>query len=98
MDTRGAPHGRTVHLPETNVRQARLRHRSAASSSETRFAPPRTLHTVSTVEQPEEPSVHIYPPDEALERARPLPPRDELVLEDVSDDEWAAFQEALATA
>lgn len=51
---------------------------------------------MSTVEQPEEPTVRAYPPQEALKRARPLPPRDRLVLEDVTDDEWTAFQEALA--
>jgi len=53
---------------------------------------------VSSVEQPEEPTVRVYPPDEALKRARPLPPRDRLVIEDVPDEEWAAFQEALADA
>jgi len=57
-----------------------------------------TLACVSTVEQPEEPSVGVYPPAEALKRARPLPPRERLVIEDVPDDEWAAFQEALAEA
>jgi hypothetical protein len=51
---------------------------------------------VSSVEQPEEPAVRIYQPDEAIKRARPLPPRDRLVIEDVPDEEWAAFQEALA--
>ncbi|HVM13269.1 MAG TPA: hypothetical protein VM287_02955 [Egibacteraceae bacterium] len=53
---------------------------------------------MSTVEQPSEPTVRVYPPDEALKHARPLPPRDSLVIEDVSDEEWAAFQEALADA
>ncbi len=51
---------------------------------------------MSTVEQPEEPIVRVYPPDEALKSARPLPPRDRLVVEDITDDEWKAFQEALA--
>jgi hypothetical protein len=51
---------------------------------------------VSSVEQLEEPAVRIYQPDEAIKRARPLPPRDRLVIEDVPDEEWAAFQEALA--
>ena len=40
--------------------------------------------------------MRVYQPDEALERARPLPTRDRLVIEDVPDEEWAAFQEALA--
>jgi hypothetical protein len=38
----------------------------------------------------------VYPPDEALRRAQPLPPRERLVIEDVSQDDWTAFQEALA--
>jgi hypothetical protein len=55
---------------------------------------------VSTVEQPDEgePTVRAYPPEQALQRARPLPARENLVIEDVSDDDWAAFQEALAEA
>jgi hypothetical protein len=51
---------------------------------------------VSIVEQPDEPAVRVYQPDEAIKRARPLPPRDRLVIEGVPDEEWAAFQEALA--
>lgn len=58
--------------------------------------PAPTLGRVSSVEQPEEPSVRFFPPDEALKRARPLPSREDLVIEDIPDDEWAAFQEALA--
>jgi hypothetical protein len=53
---------------------------------------------MSTVEQPEEPTVRAYPPPEALKQARPLPPRDRLVIEDITDEEWKAFQEALAEA
>ncbi len=58
----------------------------------------RTSYTgrVSTVEQPEEPSVRFYPPDEAIKRARPLPAREDLIIEGVTDEEWSAFQEALA--
>jgi len=51
---------------------------------------------VSTVERPDEPTVRVYSPDEAVKRARALPPRERLVIADVPDDEWAAFQEALA--
>jgi hypothetical protein len=56
------------------------------------------VEAMSTVEQPEEPTVRVYPPDEALRHARPLPPRDRLVVEDISEEEWRAFQEALAEA
>jgi hypothetical protein len=53
---------------------------------------------MSTVEQPEEPIVGVYSPDEALKSARPLPPRDRLVVEDITADQWKAFQEALPEA
>lgn len=53
---------------------------------------------VSSAELPEEPRVRSYPPEEALRRARPLPPRERLIVEDVPDDDWVAFQEALAEA
>jgi hypothetical protein len=51
---------------------------------------------VSTLEQPGEPELRTYPPEEALRRARPLPQRKDLVVDDVPDGEWAAFQAALA--
>lgn len=51
---------------------------------------------MATLEQPGEPGVKAYPPEDALRRSRPLPRREELVVTDVPDDEWAAFQEALA--
>ena len=54
------------------------------------------LLVVSTVEEPAEPRVVAYPPEEAKKRARPLPRREDLVIPDVSDQEWDAFQEALA--
>ena len=43
-------------------------------------------------------SREVYPPEEALRRAQPLPPRDRLVIEDVPQDDWEAFQEALDEA
>ena len=49
---------------------------------------------VSTVEQPGKPAVRFYPADEALKRARPSP--EELQIEGLTDNEWVAFQEALA--
>jgi hypothetical protein len=55
-----------------------------------------TLAGVSSVEQPGDPTIRFYPPDEALSRARSLPAREHLIIEDVPDDEWAAFLEALA--
>jgi hypothetical protein len=44
---------------------------------------------VSTAEQPNEPRVTIYP-EEALRRARPLPPRESLVIKGAATDTAAA--------
>lgn len=52
---------------------------------------------MSIAEQSDEPRVAVYPPDEALRRAQPLP-REHLVIEDVPQDDWTASQEALAEA
>jgi hypothetical protein len=54
-----------------------------------------TLFVVTIAEQPAEPRVRVYPPEEALRRAQPLPPRDRLVIGDVPQDDWEAFREAL---
>jgi hypothetical protein len=52
---------------------------------------------LSSVEEPEEPRLHFYPPEEGLRRARPLPPREERGLgDDMTDEEWEAFQKALS--
>jgi len=56
----------------------------------------RRVGVVSTLEQPGEPKLEIYSPEEALRHAHPLPPREDLVIEDISDEQWAAFREALA--
>jgi len=51
---------------------------------------------VSTAEHGDPSGLKVFPPDEALRRAKTLPSPERMVLEDVSDDDWAAFQEALA--
>jgi len=38
----------------------------------------------------------VLPADEAARRARPLPSDDDMALDDVSDEEWDAFDRALA--
>jgi len=38
----------------------------------------------------------VLPPKEALLRARPLPSDADMVIDGLTDDEWAAFQEALS--
>jgi nucleoid-associated protein YgaU len=56
-----------------------------------------TLGVVSTVqpESPDDPRLRIFPPDEALRRARPLPPQEFFVLDGVPDEDWQAFEDAL---
>ena len=53
---------------------------------------------VSSGEEQDERRVRIYPPEEALRRARPLPPRDQLIVTNIPDEDWAAFYEALTEA
>jgi hypothetical protein len=53
---------------------------------------------VSIAEQPDEPRVRVFSPEEALRRAKPLPAPERLVIKDVPDDDWMVFQEALADA
>ena len=38
----------------------------------------------------------VLPPEEALRRARPLPSDAELAIEGLTEDEWKAFEKALA--
>lgn len=38
----------------------------------------------------------VVTPKEALQRARPLPSDDDMVIEGLTDDEWDAFEQALS--
>jgi hypothetical protein len=58
----------------------------------------RRLSAMSIAERPDEARIRVLPPEEALRRAKPLPPPERLVIEDVPEDDWTAFQEALAEA
>jgi hypothetical protein len=52
---------------------------------------------VAVVPHPEESSgLSVVAPDQILDHARPLPSDDEMAIEDLSDDEWEAFERALA--
>jgi hypothetical protein len=52
---------------------------------------------MSVVPNPEEfGGLTILPPEAALRRARPLPSDAELAIEGLTDDEWKAFEKALA--
>jgi hypothetical protein len=56
----------------------------------------RTLEAVSVLEQPGQPHLLVFEPEEGLRRAKPLPAEEDLAIEDVTDEEWEAFHEALA--
>lgn len=52
---------------------------------------------MSVVPNPDEPTgLTVLPPDEALQRARPLPSDDDMAIEGLTEDEWKAFEQALA--
>ena len=52
---------------------------------------------MTTARQPDdEPRVEVLDPDEALRQAKPLPPPEEIEIDDISPEEWAAFYAALA--
>jgi hypothetical protein len=51
--------------------------------------------SIESAEQPEGGHREL-PVEELLRRARPLPPHEEMVIEDLSEDEGAAFLAALA--
>jgi hypothetical protein len=52
---------------------------------------------VAVVEHPEDvPHLIVAPPHEALQLAQPLPSDDEMAIEGLTDDEWKAFERALA--
>lgn len=56
----------------------------------------RRVFIVSVAEQTPEPHLTVLPADEAARRAQPLPSDDEMALDDVTDEEWDAFDRALA--
>lgn len=59
--------------------------------------PGRTLVRVSVAPHPDEPTgLTVLDPEEALKRARPLPSDEEMAIEGLTDDEWKAFENALA--
>lgn len=57
-----------------------------------------TLTRRSVASQPDEPSgLTVLPPEEALRRALPAPTAEELEIEGLTDEEWTAFEQALAS-
>lgn len=52
---------------------------------------------VSVAEHPREPGhLTVVSPKEALQRAQPLPSDDDMAIEGITDEEWDAFERALA--
>jgi hypothetical protein len=52
---------------------------------------------MSVAENPHEDShLTVLTPKEALERAQPLPSDDDMAVEGLTDEEWDAFEQALA--
>ena len=52
---------------------------------------------MSVVSHSDEPTgLTVVVPDEALKRAQPLPSDEDMAITDLTDDEWKAFQKALA--
>lgn len=52
---------------------------------------------MTTAKQPGEqpPRIEVLDPDEALRRAKPLPPLEQIQIPDVSEDEWELFRQAI---
>jgi hypothetical protein len=53
---------------------------------------------VSIAKHSEDPGLQIWPVEEAIAHAKPLPPRADLALGDVTDKEWDSFYSALSEA
>jgi hypothetical protein len=53
---------------------------------------------VSIAKHSEELGLQIWPVEEAIARAKPLPPKANLALGDVTDKEWESFHSALSEA
>ena len=55
-----------------------------------------TIREVSAVPNPDQPLIVALAPEEALKAAQPLPADEEMVIEGLTDEEWEAFERALA--
>lgn len=55
------------------------------------------LVTMSTIAQPDQPAgLTVVAPKDAVRHARPVPSADALAIEGLTDEEWDAFEQALA--
>ena len=56
-----------------------------------------TWEVMAVVPNADEPEgLTVLPPEEALQRARPLPSDDEMAIDGLTETEWRAFKAALA--
>jgi hypothetical protein len=52
---------------------------------------------MAVAEDPPEPShLTVVAPKDALQRARPLPSHEDMAVEGLTDEEWDAFEQAIA--
>jgi hypothetical protein len=66
--------------------------KAASSTAGEAYAP-----RVSVAENPHASShLTLVASDQALERARPLPSDDDMAIDGLTDEEWDAFEQALA--
>lgn len=68
----------------------------SAANGPSRRAARRTIKVVSEIEE-DNASLTLLPADEAARWARPLPSDADLAMVDVTDDEWDAFDYAIAS-
>ena len=52
------------------------------------------MSVVPPLDEPD--GLAVFPPEEALRRAHPLPSDDDMAIDGLTDDEWKAFEKALA--
>ena len=79
-------------VPATPFVTARIPVKAAASTGGEAYA-----RRVSVAENPDGSShLTVVAPYKSLERARPLPSDDDMAIEGLTDEEWDAFEQALA--
>ena len=82
------------HRPERTYRRADWR---AGAPRDDAGAAEAYAFGVSVAEHPQDPGhLTVVSPKEALQRARPLPSDDDMAIEGITDEEWDAFERALA--
>lgn len=86
-------HSHLFHLTTTSVGCAT---RCPPVQCGREMACPAYSGAMSVLEQPGQRHFLVLEPEEGLRRVKPLPAEADLVIEDVTDEEWEAFHEAIA--